>query len=235
MSTERIVIHEWVDTVPGREEDYMAAIDAMREFPPPWRRAARQLGLFRTTQVAGAWPRVVNLWDHSWRGVMADLQRQFQDSGRDHMLESWWSENTDLRTGGEDRLLFPTDSSPTLDELVAQRAFGRVFLHEIVDVGPGSVEEHLAAVDGDLEHLDAAGGFLVGAFRVAWRPSEAVTMVGFRDFAALTAAVEGDSPLARRRRERADAVRTAHTMVMLPARCSPIGPERVLGGAWTSG
>lgn len=233
--SERIVIHEWVDTVRGREEDYMAAIDAMREFPPPWRRAARQLGLFRTTEASGTWPRVVNLWDHSWTGVMADLQRQFQDAGRDRMLESWWSENTDVRSGGEDRLLIPSAFSPTLDELIERRVFGRVFLHEIVDVGPAGVERHLDALGGDLEELELGGGFLVGAFRVAWRPSEVVTMTGFRDFAALVEAVDGTSVLARRRRERSAAVRRSHSMIMLPARCSPIGPERVLGSAWTSG
>ena len=151
------------------------------------------------------------------------------------MLESWWSENTDVRTGGEDRLLFPTDFTPTLDELVERRVFGQRVPAQITDVGPTNTGAYLDSHRDDADALEAAGGFLLGAFRVAWRPSEVVVITGFRDMAALTDAVDGAGTLAVSRHERGTVVRTGHTMVMLPARSSPVGSERVVGAAWTSG
>jgi hypothetical protein len=225
-----IYLHEIIRVTPGREEDYMASVLSLGSMPGRKGTAGHsgQLGLFRTAEHAGPWPKVVNIWEHNgWGGLTGSLARQFQDTARDSKMEDWWRANTDLRAGGHDRVLLPTPATRDRSALARDGVRGRVFVHEIASLPLGETPRYLERLDRDLRPAAASLGWeLVGAYRVAWRPREALTLWALREWRDLgrleEARAGGDAAIRDWFAYRDGVVRDLDEMVLLPGRMNPL-------------
>ena len=224
----KVYLHEIMRTVPGREEPYMASVLSVVERPGHRGTGAHgQLGQFRTAETSGDFPVVINIWEHTWQTQAEALERQFADTHRDRSMEDWWNRNLHLRRGGYDRILIP--SAYTLDSAGLARADvrGRVFLHEVLWLPLGAVDEYLAALND--QFLPLARRFdwqLVGAYRVSQRPRQAVVLFALRhwsDLARLLAARAHEAELGRWFDYRDRVVLDLHELVLLPGRMNPLG------------
>jgi hypothetical protein len=210
-------------TVPGKEEAYMASVMSIRDDPGrAGRRTHGAFGQFRSVDTSGSWPGVINIWEEDWAGLADDLAAQFHTSRRDVALEQWWNRNVHLRTGGYDRVLVPAPFSPTKDELCDRGFTGEVFLHEIVHLPTGEVDRYLARVEELLlPALGRHGAVLVGAFRVAMRPRQVLTIIGAPEWthlARVLGAVPDDDDLRAFWHHRAATVEHLDELVLIPAR-----------------
>jgi hypothetical protein len=227
----QIYLHEVIRTVPGREEPYLASVLSLQHDPtrrdgvphPP-------LGQFRTADVSGQWPCAINIWENTWAGQADALVRQFQDAQRDTSMEAWWRRNLHLRRGGYDRLLIPAPYSPTSAELRARGVRGEVFLHEILWLPFGEPVRFLAELERRLlPALERHALDLVGAFRVALRPRQVLTIVGAPDWARLAGFLDAgtrDQELRAFLEYRAGVAEQAEELVLIPARHDPLAPGR---------
>jgi hypothetical protein len=225
----RIYLHEFMRTVPGREEPYMASVLAVVQ--RPGRKGSpdhhRQLGLFRTADTSGPFPFVINIWEHTARSQAAALERQFADAHRDRAMEDWWNRNLHLRRGGYDRILIPSAYTPDAASLERAGVRGRVFLHEILWLPLGAADDYLAALEGQFIPLARRFNWqLVGAYRVSQRPRQVLTLFALRDWsdlAGLLAARAQDAELRRWFDYRDRTVERLEELVLLPARMNPLG------------
>ncbi len=224
----KIYLHEVIRSVPGREEPYAASVLSLHHDPVRLGGGdlPGTLGQFRTAQTSGAWPSVINIWENTWAGQVRDLVGQFQDAVRDTAMEDWWNRNLHLRRGGYDRILIPAEYSPTRAELRARGAAGEVFVHEILWLPFGEPETYLRELERLL--LPAAqryGMDLIGAFRVALRPRQVLTLLGAREWAGLGAFIEAagsDADLRTWHTYRGAKIRRAEELVLLPVRHDPL-------------
>jgi len=220
-----IYLHELVNTVPTRSENYL---DSMAEYHGSHdSRAGKRdtmLGLWTVIEATGTWPLGVNLWQpRTWDDQADALVRQFEPRAQDPKLKAWWLGNLNLRTGGFDRLIESTDYTLDVAGLRAKGVGGKLFLHQIIGLTPGRVEEYLDAFGQEaVPALEAAGAQLVGAYRVRLSNHEALTILAFRERADLARylhewhAGAPVSPL-RKWREREDRwVRRKETLIMRP-------------------
>jgi hypothetical protein len=224
-----VYLHEIVYTVPGQEVPYTSAIMGNLYHPilagPGNAIEAVQLWVWRTTQVSNVWPRVILLWEiPTWAQLARNFAVQFTDR-RDTLMENWWNRNLHLRRGGFDRLLISSAYSPDNAALTQRRVKGRVFLHEIVHVRYGEAGVYLDRLEQTF--LPAAtrhGWDLIGAYRVALRPREALvlwSLPGWDQLAGPLAAAD-EPDLREWRAYRADAVTCSEEMVLLPAGVNPL-------------
>jgi hypothetical protein len=225
-----IYLHEIIRVVPGREDDYMASVLSLGSIPGRKGTAghAGQLGLFRTAEVSGVWTKVVNIWEHhGWGRLTGSLARQFQDTARDSKMEDWWRANTDLRSGGHDRVLLPSRTTRDTAALARDGVRGRVFVHEIVTLGLGETDRYVDRLENELQPAAAALGWhLVGAYRVAWRPREVLTLWALREWRDLgrleEARTGGEAVVRSWLAYRDEVVRDVDEMVLLPGRMNPL-------------
>ena len=226
-----LYLHELVQSVPGRTEDYLDAI--AEHHGRSSQRIGRKdgvVGLWSALDATGSWPLAVNLWRWgSWQDAAANLARQFDGAAQDPQLKRWWLANLDLRTGGFDRLVESTSYSPDVAELRARGVAGELFLHQIVTVEPGSVEEYLHAFGADGAPAAAEqGATLVGAYRVRMRDHEAITLFAFAaaaDFARFQESwYDPSTPLGRWRDAEDRWVRGKESLVLKP--------RHFLGSPW---
>lgn len=224
----KVYLHETMRTVPGNEERYMASVLAITQRPGRAEREDhRQLGLFRTAEASGRWPMGVNLWEHSWESQAEALSLQFGDSRRDTAMEDWWQRNLHLRRGGYDRLLVPAAYTPDAAALEESGVRGRVFLQEILWLPFGKASVYLEALEE--RFLPSARRYrwqLVGAYRVAMRPRQVLTLFAFRDWADLAkllAARESDADLRGWFAWRDALTDDLEELVLLPGRLNPLG------------
>lgn len=179
-----LYLHELVQSVPGRTEDYLDSI--AKHHGASSARFGRKdavLGLWSVIEASGTWPLAVNLWQWGdWETAAANLQRQFEPEAQDPELKRWWLANLDLRTGGFDRVIESTSYSPDVEALRRRGLTAKLFLHQIVGVVAGRVEELLTALGEEgVPAAEAAGAELVGAYRVRLRNDEALTLFAFRE------------------------------------------------------
>lgn len=232
-----MLVHLWevIHTVPGQEEPYMTSVLSISErrdyfgapeTAPTGPKYRGQVGLFRTAEVSGLWPKVINLWgERDWRGFVDNLKGQFTDT-RHVAMEEWWNRNLSLRRGGFDRVLLPATFSPDTIRLAQEGVKGRVFLHEIIQVPWGEVPNYLARLER--EFLPAAQRHdwqLIGAYSVAMRPREVLTVWGMREwrgFADLLAAAESESDLREWFAYRERTVTRSEELVLLAGRVNPL-------------
>jgi len=219
-----VYLHELVNVVPTRAEDYL---DSMAEHHGSQRMARGEpgdsmLGLWTVLEANGTWPLAVNLWQNgSWQRQAQTLQSQFEPRAQNPELKKWWLGNLNLRTGGFDRIVESTPYSPDVLGHRARGTAGRLFLHQIVRVAPGCVEDFLDAFGTDgVPAAEAAGAQLVGAYRVCMYDHEAIVILAFREAADLAryqrAWYEPGSAL-HRWRTREDAwVRGKETLLLKP-------------------
>jgi hypothetical protein len=223
-----IYLHEIVYATPGQEEPYMAALLGLTAYEPlaPGESGHfLQFGLFRTTEVSGRWPCVLNVWEMAdWPEFLNNLRLQFTDV-RDAYMEDWWNRSLVLRRGGFDRVLLPTHQSPKLEDMVSAGTKAQVVLQEIVQVPFGEPGNYLAQMEETLLAVAGAHGWsLLGAYRVAMRPREVVVLWAMRtwfDLADFLA--EARDPLVRRwRAYRQEVVTCSEELILMPGRLNPI-------------
>jgi hypothetical protein len=226
-----IYLHEIIRVVPGREEDYMASVLSLSFIPDRKRERVGhlgQLGLFRTAEHSGRTPAVVNIWQHAdWGSLTHALSRQFQDTGRDAKMEDWWRANTDLRRGGHDRVLLPTAYTRDGAGLERDGVRGRLFVHEIVTLHLGEVPRYLERLGDVLPSARKVGWELVGAYRIAWRPREALVLWALQDWSALgglsaAGGAAADAKVRAWNEYRASVVSDVEEIVLLPGRMNPL-------------
>jgi len=218
-----IYLHEVMYTVPGKEEAYMTSVMSIRDDPGRAdRRTHGAFGQWRTVDSSGSWPGVINIWEEDWDALADDLAAQFHAAQRDVALEQWWNRNVHLRTGGYDRVLIPAAYSPTKDELCNRGFTGEVFLHEIVRLPFGETDRYLDRVERQLlPALGRHGVELAGAFEVAMRPRQVITILGAPEWHQLTsllAATDSDDDLRAFHAYRNDAVEELDELMLIPAR-----------------
>jgi hypothetical protein len=217
-----IYLHEIIRTVAGREEPYAASVLSLHDDPTRPRAGTARRGSvqFRTTGSSGAWPSVINIWENTWEGQANNLERQFQDAARDTSMEDWWNRNLHLRRGGYDRLLVPAAYSPTIGDLWARDVRTDVVLHEVLWLPFGQAGRYLG--EYGQRFLPAAkrlGIELIGAYTVAMRPCQVMTIVGARDWSQLGALLSEDEPEIRAWNEwRSARVERAEELLLLPVR-----------------
>lgn len=220
-------LHEIIHTVPGQEERYMTSIlshtarrrwlgaeAAARDTLPP-----AQVGFFRTAEVSGRWPKVVNIWGPKpWHDLVANFEMQFHGDAGD--LEEWWNRNLVLRTGGYDRVLLPAAFSPDSAEI--DNRTGRVFLQEILQLRWGDVDAYLDRLQRFLPAAERLGWRLVGAYRVAFRPCEVLVVWSMASWQAMSAllAATADPEAAEFAAARQQLVSGCEEMVLIPGRVS---------------
>jgi hypothetical protein len=224
-----IYLHEIIRTVPGREEPYMASVASLHHDPTrDHRMDSGAVQQFRTVPASGPWPGVINIWEKTWAGQTVDLVGQFLDTKRDSAMEDGWNRNLHLRRGGYDRLLIPTEYSPTIAELSARGVTGEVFWHEITWVPFGEPRRYLDRLGEQLlPALPEFGLDLIGAYRVAMRPRQVLTVVGAREwsqFGALLAATRTHPRLEQWTDYRAATVDHADELLLIPARHGTLYP-----------
>lgn len=225
-----IYLHEVIRTVPGREESYMASVMSLHF--DPTRRSTREVqaafGQFRSTETSGSWPSAINIWQNTWRGQTDDFVAQFQDQQRDVAMEEWWNRSLHLRRGGYDRILIPAPYSPTQEHLRARDVRTEVVLHEIVWLPFGGPAHYLEEIERHLlPALERYGLELLGAFRVAMRPCQALTLIGARDWSQLGAYLSepsSDADLRAWHDYRNAHVTRSEEVVMIPARHDALAP-----------
>ena len=142
-----LYLHEVVDIVGQGQYDYMEHL-----WKDPVLRMPQMFGLQGSFYVCaaggGRWPQVVNIWDvgtDGWDGWAANVDRM-NLKRRKAFYGDWWDEAAKWRTGGFDRLCGGVPGSPTTQDIEASRVRGTLFVHELLEVRPGSQLEFLAAV-----------------------------------------------------------------------------------------
>jgi hypothetical protein len=199
MPNRRVYLHETIAIVGTGSEAYKAHTGKLGTDRSDG--GAPLVGTWQQSGSTGSWPTVVNLWEmRDWTHWADILERQYtRASGQDPELRRWWTEATQWRSGGFDRILVPAPFSPTRDEIVARGIRGAGCLQEIATVKPGTAERYLAAVGkarrGAMERRGLA---LLGAFRTAMRETEVVLLWNLPTFAHLTTYLaEGDGTAER--------------------------------------
>jgi hypothetical protein len=183
----KVYIHELIDIIGHNRARYMHHMTA--NWCPIGREERDQLclGVWATLGSTGRWPEVVNMWEHDgWDGLAASFAHE-TSGGRDQdpSLAEWWAAAASLRRGGVDRIVVPSASTRTVEELTADGVRGEVYAHELVTVPAGTNGELLDAVEREGARAIAELGVgAVGAYSVAMADdSEVVLLWAFPDWA----------------------------------------------------
>jgi hypothetical protein len=184
MENTHLYLHETIHIVGTGSEAYKRHTGEGRARGP---HAAALVGTWQQSGSTGRWPRVVNLWEmRGWDHWAELLEYQYGDTAQPEELRRWWTEATQFRSGGFDRILEPAPWSPTRQELIERGTRARAFVQEVACIRAGQVEQYLEAVATDwLPVATRRGLVLVGAYRTAMRDTEAVLLWGLsalRDF-----------------------------------------------------
>ena len=142
-----LYLHEVVDVVGQGQYDYMEHLwqDPVLRMPEMF---SLQGSFYVCAAGGGRWPQVVNIWDvgnQGWDGWAANVDRM-NLKRRKAFYGDWWDKAAEWRTGGFDRLCGGVPGSPTTDEIAARGIHGTLFVHELLEVRPGSQLDFLAEV-----------------------------------------------------------------------------------------
>ena len=181
-----LYLHEIIDIIGDGQQAYLDTVGE-RARHSEQAGISRLMGTWKVIGSTNRWPRVVNLWEmDGWSHWAHGLERQFLPSKKDPHLGPWWSQATQWRSGGFDRILEPATYSPTREQLRARRFKAWVCVHSLVQLAPGCRRPYLDAVGKILQPvLEARGLFLFGAYAVPMRSDEAVVLWAAPDFEGL--------------------------------------------------
>lgn len=178
---ERIYLHETVNIIgAGRAAYFDHMIDGYADWA--CKRGMRLFGIWGTLGSTGHWPEVINLWDYGdWANVASIFAHEARGrkSMQDPELADWWKIAQQHRSGGFDRLVQATDTSPNVDELERLGIAGsEVFRHDIVKLAPGTSLDFLILHELDRQpYLESLGLTLAGAFRTLMHGDDEAIMI----------------------------------------------------------
>lgn len=226
----KIYMHEYITITGQNRAKYFEHMTAS------WRQGAKERGqktfaVWGTLGSTGQWPQVVNLWEYDggWEHIARSFDHETSGASmQDPFLQKWWMEAQPMRSGGYDRLLIPTDYSPSIDETIARGIVGwRVFRHEIVRTLPGQARRYLDRLGAEwAPRAKDLGMEVVGAYRTALRDdSEVILIWAIRDWATWASAEQAmDEGAARDWRE---ATRDIAPDLLVHLMCSaPLSPTQ---------
>jgi hypothetical protein len=177
----RIYMHEYIAIAGANRARYFEHMTA------GWRQGAKDrnqktFGVWGTLGSTGHWPQVVNLWEYEggWEHIAESFDHETSGAHmQDPFLQKWWQEAQPMRTGGYDRLLIPTDFSPSIDEVIGRGLVGcRTFRHEIVRTLPGQARRYLERLEAEwVPQARDLGLEIVGAYRTAMRDDSEVLLI----------------------------------------------------------
>lgn len=150
-----LYLHEVVDIVGQGQYDYMAHAGKEPTNVMP-DMLTLQGTFFVCAMGGGRWPQVVNIWDvgdAGWEGWAANVDR-LNLKRRHAFYGEWWDEAAQWRSGGFDRLCGAVPGSPSTPEIAEQGIRGTLFVHQVLQVRPGSPLDYLAEV---VEHRSRSG------------------------------------------------------------------------------
>lgn len=176
MASRDLYLHEVVDIVGQGQYEYMEQL-----WQDPVLRMPEMFGLQGSFYVCaaggGRWPQVVNIWDvgtKGWDGWARNVDRM-NLKRRKAFYGDWWDEASKWRSGGFDRLCGGVPGSPTTDEIRAAGITGTLFVHEVLQVRPGSALDFLSAVVEERKPLLAEyGHHATGLYEVLANQHEVV-------------------------------------------------------------
>ena len=147
MARRPLYLHETIDIIGQGQYDYMAhSLKEPTNVMPDM--LTLQGTFFVCAMGGGRWPQVVNIWDvgaAGWEGWAANVDR-LNLKRRHAFYGDWWDEASQWRTGGFDRLCGGVPGSPTTEDLAERGVKGTLFVHQLLQVRPGSGLDYLAAV-----------------------------------------------------------------------------------------
>lgn len=179
-----LYLHEIIDIIGTGQEPYMRSV-IERAKHSEREGISRLMGCWKVIGSTGRWPRVVNLWEmDDWTHWARALERQFLPERRDPSLQPWWTQATEWRRGGFDRILVPAPYAPRRSDLQAASLRAWVFIHTIARLRPGAAREYLEQLGALLRpECERRGVSLFGAYYAPMRRGEVVVIWAARDFA----------------------------------------------------
>ena len=239
MGRRHLHLHETVDIVGQGQYDYMAHVgrEPTNEMPG----MLTLQGTFFVCAVGGGrWPQVINLWDvgdDGWEAWAANVDR-LNLKRRHAFYGEWWDEASRWRSGGFDRLCGGVPGSPSTAELAERGVSGTLFVHQLLQVRPGAVLDHLGrVVDEQVPLWREHGHEPTGIYEVLGNQHEAVVVwaTSIAAQARLRAArdaalgfdtgVEADDRLLGWERRSAELVTGGDTVLMTPQPGTVYGPD----------
>ncbi|MEM8706193.1 MAG: hypothetical protein AAGE98_07030 [Actinomycetota bacterium] len=143
----RFYLHETIDILGQGQYEYMdlAAREPVHAMPGLFR---LQGTFFVIGASGGRWPQVINLHDggvDGWDAWSRNLDR-LNLKRRAAFYGDWWDEAAEFRAGGRDRIGGTVPGCPTREELEARDLRCTVFVHQVLEVRPGSQIDYLGEV-----------------------------------------------------------------------------------------
>ena len=238
MGRRNLYLHEVIDIVGQGQYEYMAhsGKEPTNVMPDM---LTLQGTFFVCAMGGGRWPQVVNIWDvgeAGWDGWAANVDR-LNLKRRNAFYGDWWDEASKWRTGGFDRLCGGVPGSPTTAEIAERGVKGTLFVHQLLQVRPGSGLDYLAAVvEEQVPAWRAHGHEPTGIYEVLGNQHEVVVvwatsipaqteLRAARDAArGLDDQVEADDALVAWERTAATFVTDGDTHLMTPQPGTVYGP-----------
>jgi hypothetical protein len=233
-----LYLHETVDIVGQGQYDYMehVAREPVHDMPSMMK---LQGTFFVCAAGGGRWPQVINIWDigpDGHDGWARNVDR-LNLKRRSAFYGEWWDTAAQWRSGGFDRLCGGVLGSPTTPEIAAAGIRGTLFVHELLEVRPGSALEFLAAVaDQRVPVMREHGHYVTGLYEVLSNQHE-VVLVWASDVVSVAAVRrardaarglcdgEGDERLVAWDDVSASYVRRGDTHLMTPLPGTVYGPD----------
>lgn len=236
----RVYIHETIRITVKHRTDY---INHMTDVWAPTSRKLHNLinyGVWATNGSTGVWPEAVVLWElesqeRFGRMLSGEYEHLTDPSAMvgDHYDLYWGSAPKGVTdSDGFDRLVEPTDSTPSIREALARGLKGQGYYQMIVTCAPGAIDEVLAAYEAEWRPVAESKGLVfLGAFRTLMRNnSEAVilwALPAWTDWSK-TGQVESD-PAVRGFNERAQRLRVDwQGKLLVPAPRNPLNTGKLL-------
>lgn len=227
---DRVYLHEVIDIVGQNRAKYNEHMCNYRPLASKERRM-EMVGNFSTVGSTERWPESINLWEFvdGWDGVARNFRHEFNNPvHQDKNLVPWWAEALNYRSGGYDRLLVASPQSPTVDQLHSNGVTGECYMHELIQVRPGSARDYLSMIDEvGRTVFERYRWTLVGAYRHAMvNDSEVVVLWAvptWDAWASWEKTKESDENMVAWRRSTASVVVDWRAKLLAASADSPLG------------
>jgi hypothetical protein len=181
MGNKKVYLHEYIDIILNQRGNYFEHMTTGWSHAQAERRQ-RTFGIWGTVGSTGRWPEVINMWEFdSIHDFAADLRFETGGSNmQDPTMHEWWNRAQTMRSGGYDRILYPTDYSLDLAGIWHRKLIGHeLHYHQRIALNPGQADLYLEMLGEDWKQTAEAqyGIYLIGAYKTALRnDSEAILL-----------------------------------------------------------